>query len=180
MQQKTLSKLLVQRDPRYKSRLVTLVILRVLQSGKKFLARKIVYKAMKLIQVEFRRRPLDLLKNAIRRGIPKAGTRKRRVRKRVFHAPIDIKLFSGVRLSIRWIVQGARIRRARTMWRRLALELIETRKGKGYANRKKHQLHKLADAYRAFKRKKKWWRRKEDGGANSRSEKRIKAIEKPR
>jgi ribosomal protein S7 len=114
---------------------------------------------MKLIRVQFRRPPFNLLKNAIRRGIPKAGTRKRRVRKRVFHTPVDIKLSCGIRLSIRWIVQGARIRRARTMGRRLALELIETRKGKGYANRKKHQLHKLADAYRAFKRKKKWWRR---------------------
>ena len=54
IQQKNLSKLLVQHDPKYKSRLVTLVILRVLQSGKKSLAKKIVYKAIKIIRVEFR------------------------------------------------------------------------------------------------------------------------------
>ena len=160
MQQKNLSKLLVQHDPKYKSRLVTLVISRVLQSGKKYLAKKIVYKALKIIRLEFRRRPLLLLKNAIDRAIPKTGTRKRRVRKKVFHSPINIKIFRGTRLSIRWIIEAARIRRARTMGRKLALELIATRKGKGRANRKRQQLHKLADAHRAFKRKKKWWRRR--------------------
>lgn len=163
IQQKNLSRLLVQRDPKYKSRLVTLVILRVLQSGKKSLATKIVYKAIKIIRVEFRwRRSFRLLRRAIWRAVPKVGTRKRRVRKRVFHTPIDIRLFCGVRLSIRWIVEAARIRRARTMGRRLALELVATRNGRGGANRKKRQLHKLADSHRAFKRKKKWWGRKKD------------------
>ena len=78
----------------------------------------------------------------------------------MFHSPINIKFFRGTKLSVRWVVESARLRRARTMARRLALELLDARKSMGHAFRKKQALHKLADAHRAFKRKKKkWWNR---------------------
>ena len=161
LKQIKLLKLLVQHDPKYKNRLVTLAILRVLQSGKKSLAKKIVYKTLRLSKTQYRQRSsLFTFSSAVNRATPRFGTKKRRVRKKMFHSPINIKFFRGTKLSVRWVVESARLRRARTMARRLALELLDARKSMGRAFRKKQALHKLADAHRAFKRKKKkWWNR---------------------
>merc|ERR1712203_126907 len=116
---------------------VTLAILRVLQSGKKSLARKIVYKALRLLETQYRQRSgLLTFSSAVCIVTPKFGTKKRRVRKRVFHSPVDIKKFRGTKLSVRWVVEAARLRRARTMARRLAIELLDARKGRGRAFRK--------------------------------------------
>merc|ERR1712061_922752 len=101
LKQSKLSKLLVQHDSKYKSRLVTLAILRVLQSGKKSLARKIVYKTLRLLKTQYRQRSrLLTFSSAVRIVTPKFGTKKRRVRKRVFHSPVDIKKFRGTKLSV--------------------------------------------------------------------------------
>jgi len=158
LQQKIFSKRLVQSDSKYKSRLVTLVILRVLQSGKKYLARRIVYKALKIVAVKTRRAPLSILRIAVRRAAPEVGVRKRRVRRRVFQYPIQVGPIRGTKLSIRWMVERARLRSGRSMADRLAVEVIAAAKGLGSV-RRKEQLYKLADSYRHFDFAKDGWKK---------------------
>jgi small subunit ribosomal protein S7 len=158
LQQKKYAKLLVPCDPKYKSRLVTLLILRVIKSGKKYLARRIVYRALKVLALRTRRLPLKVLLRVVRRVIPRVGVKKRRVQRRVFYSPVDIGLFLGTRLSIRWIVQAARRRRAKGISFKLAYELMGIRSGGGWAIRQKYKLYKLASTNKAFKGKKKFWK----------------------
>jgi len=137
-------------DPLYKSVLVTQVINKVLQRGKKSVAEKIVYDALAIIGKETADDPLATLKRAVDNVKPPLEVRSRRVGGATYQVPVEVKPRRSNTLAIRWLVQFARERRERTMAERLAKELLDASNGLGASMKRKEDLQKMAESNKAF------------------------------
>ena len=143
---------LAQSDPKYKSRLVTLLICRILKSGKKSLAQKIVYKALDIISAKTEKNPILVLEKAVKNVTPQVGVKARRVGGSTYQVPIEIRVHRGTNISLKWITEFARGRYGKSMSIKLANELIDASEKSGNAIRKKEQTHKMAESNKAFAR----------------------------
>nr|YP_009920470.1 ribosomal protein S7 [Syntrichia filaris]QMQ99614.1 ribosomal protein S7 [Syntrichia filaris] len=137
-------------DPIYRNRLVNMMVNRILKHGKKSLAYKILYKAMKNIKQKTKKNPLSVLRQAIRRVTPNVTVKARRVGGSTYQVPIEIKSAQGKALAIRWLLGASRKRFGRNMSFKLSYELIDAARDNGDAIRKKEEIHKMAEANRAF------------------------------
>ncbi len=137
-------------DPIYRSTLLQRLINKVMEKGKKSKAEKIVYGALQLIYDRTKRNPLEVLAEAIKNCIPLVETRPRRVGGATYQVPIEVRPSRRISLALRWIVQAAREREDKTMAHRLASELLEASQGRGGAVRMKEEMHRIAEANRAF------------------------------
>lgn len=137
-------------DPLYKSVLVTQVINKVLQRGKKSVAEKIVYDALAIIGKETSDDPLATLKRAVDNVKPPLEVRSRRVGGATYQVPVEVKPRRSNTLAIRWLVQFSRERRERTMAERLAKELLDASNGLGASMKRKDDLQKMAESNKAF------------------------------
>nr|YP_010125656.1 ribosomal protein S7 [Pseudocrossidium replicatum]QCT81844.1 ribosomal protein S7 [Pseudocrossidium replicatum] len=137
-------------DPIYRNRLVNMMVNRILKHGKKSLAYKILYKAMKKIKQKTKKNPLSVLRQAIRRVTPNVTVKARRVGGSTYQVPIEIKSAQGKALAIRWLLGASRKRSGRNMSFKLSYELIDAARDNGDAIRKKEETHKMAEANRAF------------------------------
>lgn len=137
-------------DPIYRNRLVNMMVNRILKHGKKSLAYKILYKAMKNIKKKTKKNPLSVLRQAIRRVTPNVTVKARRVGGSTYQVPIEIKSAQGKALAIRWLLGASRKRSGRNMSFKLSYELIDAARDNGDAIRKKEETHKMAEANRAF------------------------------
>ncbi|MFN3421504.1 MAG: 30S ribosomal protein S7 [Armatimonadota bacterium] len=137
-------------DPIYRSTLLQRLINKVMERGKKSKAEKIVYGALQLIYDRTKRNPLEVLAEAIKNCIPLVETRPRRVGGATYQVPIEVRPARRISLALRWIVQAAREREDKTMAHRLASELLEASQGRGGAVRMKEEMHRIAEANRAF------------------------------
>lgn len=140
----------IEPDPIYKSRLVTLFIRRILQSGKKSLAQKIVYDALELISSKTKESPVLVLEQAVKKVAPKVEVKSRRVRGSVYQVPINIRAYRGTNVSVKWIIEFSRVRSGKSMSIKLSEEIISAAKGTGNSIRRKEQVHKMADANKVF------------------------------
>jgi small subunit ribosomal protein S7 len=121
-----------------------------MERGKKSKAEKIVYGALQIVHERTKRNPLEVLTEAIKNCIPLVETRPRRVGGATYQVPIEVRPSRRISLALRWIVQAAREREDKTMAHRLASELIEASQGRGGAVRMKEEMHRIAEANRAF------------------------------
>ncbi|HDM31774.1 MAG TPA: 30S ribosomal protein S7 [bacterium] len=137
-------------DPVYNSVKVAKLINFVMRRGKKSLARKIVYKAFEIIKEKTKKDPLEILEKAVKNATPLWETRARRIGGATYQVPVQVNPDRGWRIAMRWLVQGAREKRGRPMEERLAEEIINSAKGEGWATRKKIEVHKIAEANKAF------------------------------
>nr|QFG71262.1 ribosomal protein S7 [Mammillaria zephyranthoides]QFG71267.1 ribosomal protein S7 [Mammillaria zephyranthoides] len=137
-------------DPIYRHRFVNMVVNRILKRGKKSLAYKILYRALKMIHQNKETNPLSVLRKAILRVSPKTVVKARRVKGSTRQIPIEIKRGKGQVLAIRWLLEAARKRPGRNMAFKLSSELVDAAKGSGRAIRKKEEIHRMAEANRAF------------------------------
>ena len=137
-------------DPIYRNRLVNMMVNRILKHGKKSLAYKILYKAMKNIKQKTKKNPLSVLRQAIRRVTPNVTVKARRVGGSTYQVPIEIKSAQGKALAIRWLLGASSKRSGRNMSFKLSYELIDAARDNGDAIRKKEETHKMAEANRAF------------------------------
>jgi len=137
-------------DPIYNSRLVTLLISRILQSGKKSLAQKIVYEALELISTKTEENPVLVLEKAVKNVTPQVEVKARRVGGSTYQVPIEIRAYRGTNISISWITEFARTRSGKSMAIKLSNEIIDAAKETGNSIRRKEQTHKMADANKAF------------------------------
>jgi small subunit ribosomal protein S7 len=126
------------------------LINKVMEQGKKSKAEKIVYGALQIVHERTKRNPLEVLTEAIKNCIPLVETRPRRVGGATYQVPIEVRPSRRISLALRWIVQAAREREDKTMAHRLASELIEASQGRGGAVRMKEEMHRIAEANRAF------------------------------
>jgi small subunit ribosomal protein S7 len=141
---------LVAPDPIYNSRLVTLLVSRILQSGKKSLAQKIVYNALEIISAKTEENPVLVLEKAVKNVTPSVEVKSRRVGGSTYQVPIDIRAYKGTNVSLKWITEFARARSGKSMSIKLSNEILDAAKETGNSVRKKEQTHKMADANKAF------------------------------
>lgn len=136
-------------DLKYNNKLVAQLVNQVLREGNKSLAEKIVYEAFEKIQKQDSD-PLQVLKKAVENVKPALEVRPRRVGGATYQVPREVSSRRGITLALRWIVNFARGKRGKKMSERLLSELLEAAKGAGAAVKKKEDLHKMAEANRAF------------------------------
>lgn len=137
-------------DPIYNSVIVTKLINNVMQDGKKGVAQKIVYEAFDIIKERSSQDPLEFFNKALENVMPMLEVKARRVGGANYQVPIEVRPERRQTLGLRWLVQYARTRNDRTMKERLANELIDAANSAGGAYKKKEDMHKMADANRAF------------------------------
>ena len=141
---------LAEPDPIYSSRLVTLLVSRILQSGKKSLAQKIVYNALEIISSKTEENPVLVLEKAVKNVTPQVEVKARRVGGSTYQVPIEIRAYRGTNISLKWITEFARQRSGKSMAMKLSNEILDAAKETGNSVRIKEQTHKMAEANKAF------------------------------
>lgn len=137
-------------DPVYNSRLVGMMVRRVMNSGKKSVASNIVYDAMKTIQERTGGDALEIFEKAVKNVTPLVEVKGRRVGGATYQVPMEVRSDRGTALAMRWIIQFARSRAGRTMAMKLANELMDAANETGNAMRKREETHRMAEANKAF------------------------------
>jgi small subunit ribosomal protein S7 len=137
-------------DPVYRSVLVTQIVNKVLLRGKRSLAEKIVYDALKIVEERTGNEPIATLKRAVENVKPALEVKSRRVGGASLQVPVEVRPDRRTALAMRWLISFARARTEKTMSERLAAELILASKGEGNTIKKKEDTHRMAEANRAF------------------------------
>lgn len=137
-------------DAKYNSILVAKLINKVMQRGKKSTAERIVYGSFELIEAQTHRKPLEVYEQAVRNVMPLLEVRPRRVGGATYQVPIEVRPERQLSLALRWLINAARSRRGRPMREKLAAELMEAAGGHGTAVKRREDLHRMAEANRAF------------------------------
>lgn len=137
-------------DPIYRSLLVTQVVNKVLQRGKRSTAERIVYEALSTIEAKTGSDPIVTLKRAVDNIKPQLEVKSRRVGGATYQVPVEVRPRRANTLAIRWLVGYSRQRRERTMAERLANELLDASNGVGASVKRKEDMHKMAESNRAF------------------------------
>ena len=140
----------LQPDPIYRSLLVTQVINKVLQRGKRTLAEQIVYDALSIVEDKTGAEPVSTLKRAVDNVRPQLEVRSRRVGGATYQVPVEVRPRRATTLAVRWIVSYARDRREHTMAQRLANELLDAGNGVGASVKRRDDLQKMAESNKAF------------------------------
>jgi small subunit ribosomal protein S7 len=137
-------------DPRYGDIELSRFINKVMQQGKKTTAQRIVYNALNIVQEESRRDALEVFKQAMKNATPLVEVKPKRVGGATYQVPTELRANRSEAMAMRWLLRGARGRKGMPMRRGLALELMEASRGDGSAVRRKEELHRVAEANRAF------------------------------
>jgi small subunit ribosomal protein S7 len=139
-------------DPVYNSELIQKLTNVIMRGGKKNTARKIVYNAIEMLEKKAgdQEKGLKLFEQAFKQIIPIVEVRPRRVGGSVYQIPVKVRPVRAKALALRWIVSAAASRSDKTMGTRLGRELLEAAEGRGGAMKKKVDMHKMAEANRAF------------------------------
>ena len=137
-------------DPIYRSVLVTQIVNKILQRGKRTLAERIVYEALDIVKDKTQGDPIATLKRAIENTKPALEVKSRRVGGATYQVPVEVRPRRANTLAIRWIVGFSRSRREKTMAQRLANELLDASNGVGAAVKRREDMHKMAESNRAF------------------------------
>lgn len=140
----------IQPDPTYSSRLVTMMVSRLMTSGKKSIAYGIVYDAFKIIQERTGSDPLELFERAVKNATPLVEVKARRVGGATYQVPMEVRSDRGTALALRWLTQYSRQRAGRTMAGKLANELMDASNETGSTIRKREETHRMAEANKAF------------------------------
>jgi small subunit ribosomal protein S7 len=137
-------------DVKYGSVDLTRFINKVMERGKKTVAQGIVYGALDVLERQARRPPLEVFQDALRNAVPVLQVKPRRVGGATYQVPLEVPPRRGRQLAIRWLITGARSRKGRPMAEKLAQELLDASRGEGSAVKRKEDLHRMAEANRAF------------------------------
>jgi len=137
-------------DPIYQNPLVTQLINKILQNGKKSVAEHTVYHALEIISERMSNDPIITLKRAVENARPLLEVRPRRVGGATYQVPVEVKPHRGTTLAMRWLVNYSRQRREHSMAERLVGELIDAANGQGLAVKRREDQHKMAEANKAF------------------------------
>ena len=137
-------------DPVYRSLLVTQIVNKVMQHGKKSTAETIVYDAMKMVESKTGSEGLTTVKRAVDNVKPPLEVRSRRVGGATYQVPVEVRPRRATTLAIRWIVENARDRREKTMAECLANEILDASNGLGASMKKRDDMQKMAESNKAF------------------------------
>ena len=137
-------------DSRYDSVELARFINKVMKWGKKTVAQRIVYDAFDIVQQDTKRDPLEVFTQAMKNVTPLLEVKPRRVGGATYQVPTELRVNRSEALAMRWVIRGAKARQGISMARRLAQELLDASRGEGAAIRRREELHRMAEANRAF------------------------------
>ncbi len=137
-------------DPQFNNEELARFINRIMQRGKKTTAQRITYTAFELIRDQSNLDPLEVFQQAMRNTTPLVEVKPKRIGGATYQVPTDLRKGRSEALAMRWLIRGARARKGVPMRVGLAQELQEAARGEGSAVRRKEELHRMAEANRAF------------------------------
>jgi len=138
-------------DGKFQSTLVSRLVNTVMQGGKKTVAQRIVYGAFdEIAQKQAASNPLEVLQRAVDNAKPRLEVKARRVGGATYQVPVEVTVDRQLSLAMRWLVQFADARKGTPMRVALAAEILEAYQGQGNAIRKRDEVHKMAQANKAF------------------------------
>ncbi len=137
-------------DHFYNSTLISKFINTILKKGKKSVAENIVYKAMERVNQKSKEDPLKMFEKAVENVRPVLETKSRRVGGATYQVPVEVLLNRSISLGIRWLIRFARDRAGKSMEEKLSAEIIDAVNNRGGAVKKREDIHKMAEANRAF------------------------------
>lgn len=137
-------------DPIYNSKLVTKLINSIMLDGKKHLAQNILYNAFEHVRETTGKEPIDVFNDALNNIMPALEVRSRRIGGQNYQIPGEVRSDRRVTLGLRWLVQYSRLRNEKTMEERLAKEIVDASNGIGSSVKKKEDMHRMAEANKAF------------------------------
>ena len=138
-------------DPKFHDLIVTKFMNYVMHEGKKAVAENIIYDAFDILEAKRRDiGPLETFHSALDNVAPSVEVRSRRVGGATYQVPVEVRSVRRQALGIRWIITAARERNEKTMTERLSAELLDASNGRGNAVKKSEDVHRMAEANRAF------------------------------
>lgn len=137
-------------DPIYNSPIVTRLINNIMKDGKKSLAQRILYNSFELVEKRTGRPAMEVFEQALENVTPQIEVRARRIGGANYQVPVEVRPDRKMTLALRWLVQYARLRKEKTMEERLANEIIDAANGTGAAVKKREDIHRMAEANKAF------------------------------
>ena len=140
----------VPEDPIYHSQLVTSLINHLMLDGKRGTASKILYEAFDMIKEKTGKDPLEVFEQAMENVMPVLEVKARRIGGSNYQVPIEVRPDRRTTLGLRWLVNYARLRGEKTMEERLANEILDAANNTGGAVKKREDVHKMAEANKAF------------------------------
>ena len=137
-------------DPVFESPVVTQLVNKILEDGKRSTAQRIVYGALEGCRDKTGADPVVTLRRALDNVKPTLEVRSRRVGGATYQVPVEVRAGRSTTLALRWLVEYSQKRRERTMTERLMNEILDASNGLGAAVKKREDTHKMADANKAF------------------------------
>ena len=137
-------------DPQYNSVLVTKLVNSVMLDGKKGVAQKVVYGAFEIVESKTGKNGLEVFQQAMENIMPAVELKARRVGGATYQVPIEVRADRRQTLGLRWITTYSRNRNENTMRERLAAEIMDAANNTGASVKKREDVHKMADANKAF------------------------------
>lgn len=137
-------------DPKFRDMNLAKFINVLMQGGKKSTAEKIIYGAFNIIEEKHKEEPLEVFRKALDGIKPRVEVKSRRVGGATYQVPVEVRPDRRMALAMRWLTSYARARGEKTMTERLAAEMIDAAQGRGAAVKKREDVHKMADANKAF------------------------------
>jgi small subunit ribosomal protein S7 len=137
-------------DPKFGNQDLSKFMNVIMQDGKKSVAEKIVYGALAVIEKKTGKNALEVFSQAMGNVKPMVEVKSRRVGGANYQVPVEVRADRRMALAMRWIREAARKRGEKSMGQRLAGELLEAAEGRGGAMKKRDEVHRMADANKAF------------------------------
>jgi len=140
----------IEPDRVYNDVAVSQLINKVMVSGKKTVAQKIVYSAFEIIKNQTKKEPIEIFKQAVENASPLLEVKPKRIGGATYQVPMEVRGERKLALAFRWIIEGARGKKGKPMEEKLAQEILDCAKGEGKAIKKKNDMHRMAEANKAF------------------------------
>ena len=137
-------------DPKFGDIVLTKFMNSIMKEGKKSAAERIVYGALDQMEKKAKSNPIELFHEALRNVMPALEVRSRRVGGATYQVPVEVRPDRRTALAMRWLCNYSRVRGEKTMIERLAAELMDAAQGRGAAVKKREDVHRMAEANRAF------------------------------
>jgi len=137
-------------DPRFKSKLVSKFIAKVMRDGKKSTAESVFYGALEIIEEKTGQSPVEVFEKAVENVRPQVEVKSRRVGGSTYQVPTEVRASRKTALAIRWLISYSRSRSEKSMSVKLAAEFMDAANNRGASVKKREDTHKMADANKAF------------------------------
>lgn len=140
----------VANDPKYNSPVIAKLVNAIMQDGKKQTAQGIVYKALEIMQEKMEKPAMEIFDEAMKNVSPTVEVKAKRVGGANYQVPLQVRADRRQQLAFRWMITAARSRKGKPMAEKLAMELMDAAQNQGDAVKKKMDVHRMAEANRAF------------------------------